>query len=433
MTCARSAARSWSNAASRLAAPWSSSGWVKPTTWSQSTVCSCPRRRKPPPLRTATRVTNQSRVRLWSIATSTTVTAEESSTSATLRSSSSVMTSVSPARRSNRRRLIRPRTITLSASTDVTCPMGTNSRRRGCTSTTRPSTRGGCAPLRSRTTTSRTRPTWSASGSSTVRPASRARKTRVVPPLAMLARLPPSGASSRLPSRVSSPPVTGPDSSLDYHVVDVFTATPYAGNPLAVVLGADDLSTAQMQSLAREFNLSETTFPMAATQDGATYRLRIFTPSAELPFAGHPSVGSAWVMRGLGRIGDGTIVQECGAGLLPLEVTASSIALTGGAPTVGEPLDAAPFLAAVGLADLDLAGTPVRLAGTGLEFAFLHVRDDALARCSPDIARLAELGNGGVSVFSVDEARMHVRVFAGGVGITEDPATGSAALGLGVF
>jgi trans-2,3-dihydro-3-hydroxyanthranilate isomerase len=227
--------------------------------------------------------------------------------------------------------------------------------------------------------------------------------------------------------------VTAPDSTLDYHVVDVFTATPYAGNPLAVVLGADDLSTTQLQSLAREFNLSETTFPMAATQEGATYRLRIFTPASELPFAGHPSVGSAWVMRRLGRIADGTIVQECGAGLLPLEVTEASIALTGGAPTVGEPLDAAAFLAAVGLTDTDLAGTPVRWAGTGLEFAFLHVQDDALPRCSPDITRLAALGNGGVSVFSAEAERMHVRVFAGGVGITEDPATGSAALGLGVF
>lgn len=227
--------------------------------------------------------------------------------------------------------------------------------------------------------------------------------------------------------------MTSDDAALDYHVVDVFTATPYAGNPLAVVLGADNVSTGQLQSLAREFNLSETAFPMAATAEGATYRLRIFTPSTELPFAGHPSVGAAWVMRRLGRIDDGDIVQECGAGLLPLSVSADAIALTGGAATFGEPLDAAPFLSAVGLDDGDVAGTPVRWAGCGLEFAFLHVRESSLSRCAPELAQLGKLGNGGVSVFAADGDRMHVRVFAGGVGVAEDPATGSAALGLGVF
>jgi len=227
--------------------------------------------------------------------------------------------------------------------------------------------------------------------------------------------------------------VTRADSTLEYHVVDVFTATPYAGNPLAVVLGADDLSTKQLQSLAREFNLSETSFPMTASSADATYRLRIFTPSTELPFAGHPSVGAAWVMRSLGRIGTGPIVQECGAGLLPLDVTDSSIALTGGAASISDALDSAPFLAAVGLDDRHTAGTPVRWAGMGLEFAFLHVHDDALVDCAPDLGRLASLGNGGVSVFAVDRDRVHARVFAGGVGVPEDPATGSAALGLGVF
>ena len=232
---------------------------------------------------------------------------------------------------------------------------------------------------------------------------------------------------------VSCACVNASRTALDYHVVDVFTSTPYAGNPLAVVLGADDLSTAQLQSLAREFNLSETVFPMAAESAEATYRLRIFTPGTELPFAGHPSVGAAWVLRSIGRIGDGRVVQECGAGLLPLDVSTDTVTLAGGAATLSEPLDAAPFLAAVGLEDSDREGTPVRWAGAGLEFAFLHVRDDALTRCSPDMGRLAALGNGGVSVFSHDTGRVHARVFAGGVGVPEDPATGSAALGAGVF
>lgn len=221
--------------------------------------------------------------------------------------------------------------------------------------------------------------------------------------------------------------------TLRYEVVDVFTDRPFAGNPLAVVLDGDTLSTAQMQHIAREFNLSETTFPVASTAAGADYRLRIFTPGAELPFAGHPSVGTAWLMHSLGRVDAGRVVQECGAGLLPLEVSPDEVVLTGGAPTVGEPLDPPPFLAAAGLDDGALAGTPVRRAGTGLEFGFVHVHEEALAACAPDTSRLAALGGGGVSVFSWADGRAHARVFAGGVGVPEDPATGSAALGLGAW
>ena len=82
-------------------------------------------------------------------------------------------------------------------------------------------------------------------------------------------------------------------STLAYEIVDVFTDRPFAGNPLAVVFGAEALATEQMQALAREFNLSETVFVLPPTQVGATYRARIFTPASELPFAGHPSVGAA--------------------------------------------------------------------------------------------------------------------------------------------
>jgi hypothetical protein len=81
--------------------------------------------------------------------------------------------------------------------------------------------------------------------------------------------------------------------SLEYEIVDVFTDRPYAGNPLAVVFGADDLAATQMQQLANEFHLSETVFVLPPTSADATYRARIFTPEAELPFAGHPSVGAA--------------------------------------------------------------------------------------------------------------------------------------------
>ena len=221
--------------------------------------------------------------------------------------------------------------------------------------------------------------------------------------------------------------------SLDYWVVDVFTDRSYAGNPLAVVLDADGLTGEQMQQMAREFNLSETTFVLPPSTDEATYRLRIFTPSVELPFAGHPSIGTAWLLANLGRIPSGDVVQECGAGLLPVAVDDSGATLTGGAASVSGPLDASDFLAAVGLDAAAHAGTPVRWCGCGIDFGFLHVDEAALGRCVPDIQGLTALGNTGVSVFAVDGDRVHARVFAGGAGVAEDPATGSAALGLGVF
>jgi trans-2,3-dihydro-3-hydroxyanthranilate isomerase len=221
---------------------------------------------------------------------------------------------------------------------------------------------------------------------------------------------------------------------LGYEVVDVFTDTPYAGNPLAVVLGADDLDTAALQAIAREFNLSETAFPMAG-DDVADYRLRIFTPEVELPFAGHPSIGTAWVLAQRGTLPPGPAVQSCGAGRLALEVAAGGgpVTLTGGTPTCGPELDAGPLLRAVGLTSHDLIGVPPRSCGTGLEFFYLLVRRDALERCAPDPAALRRLGVAGVSVFAWDGELASARVFAGGVGVTEDPATGSAALGLGVY
>lgn len=230
--------------------------------------------------------------------------------------------------------------------------------------------------------------------------------------------------------------MNGPGDGLDYHIVDVFTDTAYAGNPLAVVLDADGLSSRQMQQVAREFNLSETAFVLRATRSDATYRVRIFTPSMELPFAGHPSVGTAWLLTHLGRTPTGDFVQECGAGLLPVVVTAQGATLTGGAVSQSEPQDAGPVLAAVGLDRRDFVGTPVRWCGCGIDFAYLHVQDASLIRCTPDAAGLGALdgaGRVGVSVFSVDGDRAHARVFAGGAGVVEDPATGSAALGLGVF
>jgi trans-2,3-dihydro-3-hydroxyanthranilate isomerase len=219
--------------------------------------------------------------------------------------------------------------------------------------------------------------------------------------------------------------------TLPYHVLDVFTDRPYAGNPLAVVLGGDDLSTESMQAIAREFNLSETTFPTSS--DRADYAVRIFTPGTELPFAGHPSIGTAWLLARLGRIPAGEVRQDCAAGVLPVAVTGSGATLTGGAPTVSDPLDAEPLLHSVGLEAGSLAGiAPPRTAGTGLEWTYLAVEADAVARAAPDWIGLARsVPSTGVAVFSWAEGVAHLRAMT--TEGFEDPATGSAALGFGVY
>jgi trans-2,3-dihydro-3-hydroxyanthranilate isomerase len=225
-------------------------------------------------------------------------------------------------------------------------------------------------------------------------------------------------------------------STVAYEIVDVFTDRPFAGNPLAVVFGADALAGDQMQALAREFNLSETVFVLPPSAD-ATYRARIFTPAAELPFAGHPSVGAAVTSVRRGLAAPGRLVQECGAGSLPIEVTeAGAATLTGGTPTLGADLDPGPLLAMVGLdADGLAPGGPPRLAGCGLEFTFLPVRRSALARSWADPAAAAALDVPQISVFAWEpgERSAYARVFCPGLAVPEDPATGSAALGLGVW
>ena len=223
-------------------------------------------------------------------------------------------------------------------------------------------------------------------------------------------------------------------STLAYEIVDVFTDRPFAGNPLAVVFGAEALATEQMQVLAREFNLAETVFVLPPTQPGATYRARIFTPGRELPFAGHPSIGAAVTASRRSGRGPGRSVQECAAGLLPVEVAGDHATLTGAAPTLGPELDPEPLLRVAGLAGEDLAGTP-RVAGCGLEFRYLPVRPGALSRVAIDHAAALRYGVDHVDVFSwrAEDGSAEARVFGHDDGLPEDPATGSAALGLGVW
>jgi trans-2,3-dihydro-3-hydroxyanthranilate isomerase len=229
--------------------------------------------------------------------------------------------------------------------------------------------------------------------------------------------------------------VSSPD-ELDYEVVDVFAPRAFAGNPLAVVLDADALTTEQCQALAFEFHLSETSFVCAPTEPGADYRVRIFTPFAELPFAGHPSVGAAHTLVRTGRLSGGTVRQECGAGVLDLVVDDDGARLSGGRPTLEDGPAPEELARAVGLSPADVTGLPADVAGCGLPFAYLSVRPEVVDEAVPDQQALDALGVGeGVSVLSWDagSSTAYARVFAGDLLWGEDPATGSAALGTGVW
>lgn len=236
---------------------------------------------------------------------------------------------------------------------------------------------------------------------------------------------------------------------LAFDVVDVFTDRPFAGNQLAVVHGADELSAEQCQAIAREFNFSETTFPTAPVDAVSEYATRIFTPAGEIPFAGHPTLGTAWVLRDRGLLPYDEVTQVCGVGRIGVrfadngvELTATPRDLLGPA---GNELVVA-LLLDLGLSVSDLAG-PVWLAGCGLTFVHVPVVEGAVARARTTDRRLAEyrqlfaaLGPArdpieGINLHHVAGGpvpEVHARVFVPGLSVPEDPATGSAAAGLGM-
>ncbi len=224
---------------------------------------------------------------------------------------------------------------------------------------------------------------------------------------------------------------------LSFEVVDVFAPRPFAGNQLAVVLDAGGLTTAQCQALAAEFGFSESTFVTDVHDSG--YTVRIFTPETELPFAGHPSVGTAHTLVRLGLLPAGTVQQGCGVGVVPLQVDADGAQLTGGPVTARPGPAPAELAAAVGLGPGDVTGRPAHVVGCGLEFAQLDLVPGALERAVPDpraLARLLPGVDGGISLLArgYRAGDEHVvRVFAGGLAWGEDAATGSAALATGVW
>ena len=212
-----------------------------------------------------------------------------------------------------------------------------------------------------------------------------------------------------------------------YVLMDVFTDTPLQGNPLAVFTDARGMPATLMQQIARELNISETVFALPAER-GGDMRLRIFTPASELPFAGHPVLGAGVLCAG--ALGREALTLETEAGDVPLRLDLYS----GPAPSgwMSQPLPTwspyrreADLLAALGLSS---SGLPVTAYVNGPTHVFVELAgEQELARLAPDLRALTELGEIGVSCFAGSGARWKTRMFAPGLGVAEDPATGSAA------
>jgi PhzF family phenazine biosynthesis protein len=228
---------------------------------------------------------------------------------------------------------------------------------------------------------------------------------------------------------------------LKFKQVDVFTRIPFFGNPVAVVLEAQDLSGEEMQRIAAWTNLSETTFVLPPSSAAADYRLRIFTPRMELPFAGHPTIGSAHAVleAGIAKPLNGKLRQECGAGILDLQVDGDTLWLD--APRATD--------TAVGSSDLKLLGktlsakfksTPL-IINVGPRWLVAELADaEAVAALVPDMQIMTELSKrlaiGGVTVYgaaSDGQSAIHVRSFAPAHGIPEDPVCGSGNISVAAY
>ena len=228
---------------------------------------------------------------------------------------------------------------------------------------------------------------------------------------------------------------------LPFKQVDVFTSVPFGGNPVAVILDARGLSEAQMQRIANWTNLSETTFVLPPTQAEADYRVRIFTPRAELPFAGHPTLGTAHALLEAGKIAarNGRLAQECAAGLIALTVSTAD----SGAVQIAFELPSPSFspLSANQVDELEdiigaavLRAHPPKFVNVGPTWTVVQLADaDTVLSLAPDMGRLSAFDqhtkSTGVVAFGAyakgAEAAMEVRAFAPSQGVNEDPVCGS--------
>lgn len=228
---------------------------------------------------------------------------------------------------------------------------------------------------------------------------------------------------------------------VQFRQVDVFTSVPFKGNPVAVVMDARELSCEQMQAIARWTNLSETTFVLPASHQNADYKLRIFTPGSELPFAGHPTIGSAYALLESGVIHakNERIVQECAAGLVELSVSQNELGATSIAfelPQTTITLLTEPQIAKLEMIlgiSLDRKLTPA-LVDVGARWIVAHTSDvQMVLNTQPDFAALREhdldLSVTGVCLYAeypdTGSASIEVRSFAPACGVNEDPVCGS--------
>lgn len=227
-----------------------------------------------------------------------------------------------------------------------------------------------------------------------------------------------------------------------FRQVDVFTATALAGNPVAVVLDADGLDEATMQRLAGWTNLSETTFVLPPTVPDASYRLRIFTPRSELPFAGHPTIGSAHAVleAGVAAPRDGLLRQECGAGVLPIRVDAGRLMVRVPEPKITRPTAvSAEALSRMARASVTSEPLAIDVGPVWLVAEIAH--EAALRGLVPDLpaidaASRAHGFTGGVTLFALStdaSTPVVVRSFAPAVGANEDPVCGSGNAAVGAY
>jgi trans-2,3-dihydro-3-hydroxyanthranilate isomerase len=212
-----------------------------------------------------------------------------------------------------------------------------------------------------------------------------------------------------------------------YEILDVFTDVPLEGNQLAVFGEGSRVDPALMQRTARELNLSETVFVLPP-EDGADARVRIFTPVTELPFAGHPVLGTAYVVGR--RLGLGTVRLQTGAGVVPVQLTREREEIVFGEmeqpiPVVAPFAPAPALLRALGVPRAEL---PIELYDNGARHVYVALSSEAaVAALRPDLRAVSALGAIGVSCFASSGTSVKSRMFGPGLGVPEDPATGSAA------
>ena len=234
-----------------------------------------------------------------------------------------------------------------------------------------------------------------------------------------------------------------------FETVDVFTEHRFAGNPLAVFHDADGLSATQMQSLAAEFNLSETTFVLPPENAAHSARVRIFHRTAEMPFAGHPMVGTGYVLARKGLDREGVLLFEVPAGVVRVEIERNAAGeVLGGVIAAPQPLtfgEALPVEAIAACAGISPHAVVVEqhapiFASMGTIYAIAELTDDALRRAAPDMSEFRRAAdarpqlNGRLSLFLYAREGAHelrARMFAPLAGTHEDPATGSASVCLG--